>query len=430
MRNFFRNNELFQIGSLNSMGVLVRMATGLLVNKLLAVFLLPQGLALIGNFRDFMQALRGISTFSIEKGVTKYTADYKRDAQKLSEFISSLLFATAVFTGLIGLAVIIGAGFFSQLLFDTPDYQLLFRFLGMIVPFMALHSFLVAIVNGLGRYKTVVWIGIACNVSYALVMFYALRSFELTGALFTLGLIPFVYLLITLWLVKEDWPVLLASSYQRVKRFHLNGLMIYAGMVLLSAIVFPLLYVFIRNHITESLSAADAGYWEAMHRLSRQYMMFVLSLMTLYLLPKYAESTSATGFLKWAGEFYKMVLPFFVVGLVLIYVLKSFLIRLLFSEEFLPMEPLFKWQLIGDLFRALAMVLVFQFHAKRRVWPYIITDMLLAVLLYFGVLYGVRQYGLEGSVMAHAAAYLLYFCIIVFVFRKELWTYWSEKRNT
>ena len=429
MHKNFRHNELFKVGSLNSVGVLVKMASGLIVNKLLAIFLAPYGLAMVGNFRDFVQAILGVSTFSIEKGVTKYTADYKNDKQKLSEFISSLLFAAVIFSGIVGLVVIIGGGYFSQLLFDTPDYQLLFRFLGIVVPFMALQSFLLAIVNGLERYKTVVWIGIGCNVVYAILMVYVIQNFQLTGALFGLALVPFLYLMITLFMIREDWALLLASSYQHVRRLYLNGLLVYAGMVVFSAVAFPLLYLFIRNHIAEVLSLADAGYWEAMHRLSVQYMMFVLSLMTLYLLPKYAEERTATGFLSWAGSFYKTVFPFFIIGLVIIFFLKKFLIRLLFTQEFLPMEVLFKWQLLGDLFRAMAMVLVFQFHAKRMVWSYILTDMLLAASLGLGTVIGIRYFGLEGSAMAHAVAYLLYFCVIVMVFRRRIVTYWKQRRQ-
>ena len=427
MRHWFRHNELLKIGSLNSGGVLIKMATGVIVNKLLAVFLAPQGLALIGNFRDFMQAIQGMSTFSIQKGVTKYATDFKEDKQRLHDFVSSLFFSITILAIAVGLVVIAGAKYFSVLLFDVEAYAQLFRFFGIAVPVMALQSFLVALVNGLGRYKTVVWIGMGCNVAYAILMLLALQRFHLEGALYTLALVPILYFLITLLLVKKDWSVLRAVSAKRIKKIHLNGLLIYAGMILFSSIAFPLLYLFIRNYITDTLSAADAGYWEAMHRLSRQYMMFVLSLMTLYLLPKYAAEQSKNGFLSWAASFYKIIIPFFTIGLLAIYILKTPLVKLLFTKDFIPMIPLFKWQLLGDLFKALAMVLVLQFHAKRMVWPYIITDMMLVGTLSLSTMFYVKRFGVEGSAIAHAVTYSAYFFVILGVFRKPIYQYFSKQ---
>jgi PST family polysaccharide transporter len=66
------------------------------------------------------------------------------------------------------------------------------------------------------------------------------------------------------------------------------------------------------------------------------------------------------------------------------------------------------------------MVMVYQFHAKKMLWHYIITDLFLALSLFLSAIYLVPKIGLEGVVLGHALTYILYFFIILFIFRKSL----------
>jgi PST family polysaccharide transporter len=64
--------------------------------------------------------------------------------------------------------------------------------------------------------------------------------------------------------------------------------------------------------------------------------------------------------------------------------------------------------------------MVYQFHAKKMMWHYILTDLFLALGLYFSALFLIPKVGLEGVVIGHALTYFLYFILILTVFRKAL----------
>lgn len=84
----------------------------------------------------------------------------------------------------------------------------------------------------------------------------------------------------------------------------------------------------------------------------------------------------------------------------------------------MPSASLLGWQIIADFFRIMALVMVYQFHAKKMFWHYVITDLLLALGLYFSAVFFVPYYGLEGVVQGHALVYLIYFILILIIFRR------------
>ena len=55
IKHFIDKNQLIKIASLNSFSVLIRVISGFITSKLIAIFIGPEGLAFIGNFRDFFK---------------------------------------------------------------------------------------------------------------------------------------------------------------------------------------------------------------------------------------------------------------------------------------------------------------------------------------------------------------------------------------
>jgi PST family polysaccharide transporter len=200
----------------------------------------------------------------------------------------------------------------------------------------------------------------------------------------------------------------------------LKNLSQFAFMYLISGVSFPLVFLGIRNFLINNIGEVGAGYWESTIRISNYYLLFVLSLLNLYLLPKLAEAHSKQQFRDIIFSFYKQILPIFISGLLIVYVLRDWIVRLIFSEEFIPATDLFLWQMVGDFFRVLALVMVYQFHAKKMMWHFILTDLFLALSLYFSALYFISKVGLQGVVIGHAITYIIYFSIILFLFRKPL----------
>ncbi len=119
------------------------------------------------------------------------------------------------------------------------------------------------------------------------------------------------------------------------------------------------------------------------NRISGYYMLFVTTILSVYFLPKLtlAKNNLDTKHIFWS--FYKTILPVFVLLLIGIYFLRFYIVSLLFTESFLPVTNLFFWQLIADFLKVAALVLGYQFFAKKLTLAFMLSEFFSLSVLYF-----------------------------------------------
>lgn len=419
LKRLVLNSPLLQVTTFNSLSIGVKLITSLVVSKLTAVLLGTQGVALIGNLRNALSVFHNFSTGGLDKAVVKYTGESHEDDLAFTTFVSTLLWVFVVLSVLIFVFVFGFSEIIAVKIFDDASFAYIFKWTAILLPLYGLNAFMLAILKGLNQFKKVIRIHLATHILNLLVFTFCIYVFDLRGALMAVVIVPSASLILTLMLAHKkinlnafDWRVFSSKQLKNFGQF--------AFMTLISAVSFPLVYLGIRQYLSDEISIDAAGYWEANFRLSTFYLIFMQSLLNLYILPKLVENKSQKGFQNVVLGFYKQIVPLFALGLFLVFLLKKYLVLLVFSDEFLPVTSLLGWQIIADFFRILALVMVYQFHAKKMLWHFIITDLLLAVGLYFSAIYFVQIYDLQGVVIGHALTYLVYFILIFLLFRKPL----------
>jgi PST family polysaccharide transporter len=81
---------------------------------------------------------------------------------------------------------------------------------------------------------------------------------------------------------------------------------------------------------------------------------------------------------------------------------------------------LFFWQLIGDAFKAMSLILGYQFFAKKMTKAFIMTELFSLTVLWVSSTYFISVFGIEGVVIAHTITYFVYFLTLLFYFRKSV----------
>ena len=158
----------------------------------------------------------------------------------------------------------------------------------------------------------------------------------------------------------------------------------------------------------------EAGYWTAMNFISKNYMAFSSAIFTLYVIPKFSRIYDRNGFLKEVINIYKTLLPLFGLGMLLIYIFRDFIINIIYPN-FVGLEPLFKWQLMGDFIRLASLVIAHQFLAKKLVKSFIFTELISLGLFFVFSKYLVDVYGATGVVMAHFYRFIVYLVVVIIV---------------
>lgn len=413
-------NPVVRLTSLNGVSVITRIMGGFISGKMIA-FLGPAGMAIVGNLRNALVFVDTFATLGMQNGIIKYTAQYTDDKEQLKAVVSTVL--TAIITGIFILGLILGlpAQFWSSVVFNgSTAYAWVFIVLGCVLPFYAGGMVLVGLLNGLGKYNRVIYINIIGNILGVIVSAVLIFSFKTEGAL--AGLI-FTPVLVFFLSVYPFYKALGGFSVFKPAYFSepmFKNLCSYSLMSLVTALLGPAIFIILRNHITQMAGINALGYWEGINRISSFYMMFATTLQSVYFLPMLAKARTNNEIRKTWHSYYKIVVPVFFIGLVLIYLLRRQVIVITLSDAFLPMQALFVWQLLGDLFKVSSQILAQEFFARKMVAAFIISEIGSFAVMYISGTLLINKFGVEGATMAHLVTYMVYFAGMVWYFRKKL----------
>ncbi len=416
-----KNNVLIKISSLNAVSVLVTAITSLVGVKVVALVLGTEGMALIGNLRNALTTVQSASTLGMYNGIVKYIAEYTKDRTELARMLSTVVCLFMIAVCCVALGLFIGASYWNTLLFGTSyHFESIFKALAFALPFYALHSVGLAIINGFAYYKKYIVISIISSIAGLLVSVLLIWYHQLQGAFIAVIGTPIVGLVIITGAMRTEKELLRLISIHHISFTYVKKMSSYAVMTLVSAVILPLIMIRVRNHIIATAGIDEAGYWEAIQRISKQYMVFITTLLTLYVLPKFATIKRSKAFRKEVTNFYKVMLPIFGVGFIGVYGVRHWIVALLFSADFSAMESQFGWYLMGDFFKIASLVIAYQLIAKKMLLYYMITEVLSLLLLYLSSIYLINRYGFIGASMAHFFNYVCYFIMMIIVFRNSL----------
>jgi O-antigen/teichoic acid export membrane protein len=418
---YINKNVLVKVTPLEIVSLFVKIISGILTSKAIAIFIGVEGLALIGNLRNFVSSFQTISIFGLYNGTVKYIAKFKNNTLRLSQTLSTVFYIGFFATILVSFFCYFNAEAINNFIFPTyNNYPYVIKIFAIVLPFYALNMFSFSIMNGFSNYKMLIIVNIIGQILGLSITLILIYQNQIEGALISIAIAEALICLITLVSIINRRNLVNLISVKQISLSFFNKIGSYSVMALMSAVLMPLVMLAIRSYIIDNLGYKDAGLWEAMTRISKYYLMFITSLTALYILPRFTELDGVKAFKKEVFNFYKSVMPFFAVFLLLIYFFKHFIVLGVFSYEFKPVEDLFLWQILGDFIKVLSIVIAYQFLAKKMFWHYVITELFLLIILYLTSIYLVDYYGLEGAVIAHFISYLMYFGLILLIFGTSL----------
>ena len=429
--HYINNKVLVKIASLQTTSVLTRIIAGILTSKAIAIFIGAEGLALIGNLRNFVSAFQNIATFGFYKGAVKYISKFKDDTNKLSKTLSTIYYIGFIATIIVCFFCYFWAEWINDIIFPTyNDYAYIIKIFAIVLPFYALNMFSFSIMNGFSKYKILIIINIIgqiLSVSVALLLIY---QNKVDGALISVVIAESLIFLITLVGIINRKSLVTQIKASNVSYSILKKMSPYSLMALFTTVLLPFIAIAIRFYIINNLGYKEAGFWEAMTRISNYYLMFVSSVIGLYLLPRFSEINGLKAFKKEVLSFYKAIIPTLVIGLFSIYLLRHYIVLVIFSEAFQPVEDLFLWQILGDFIKILSIVIAYQFLAKKMFWHYILTEAFLLIILYITSIYFIDLLDdVKGAVIAHFVSYVMYYGIILLIFGSSLFGLESKNKK-
>ena len=418
--SFFKKNLIFKITSLNSLVVGIRLLVSLIVQNLLAQYTGQSGIAKVGQIRNLSNILTSLSSFGVFNGIVKYVSEYKNNEKGLIKLFSTVFVISSIATISISVIIFIYSKELSSWLFLTEDYYLVFHILSVIVPFIAMNRIFNGIISGLSAYKVHAKIEVIWYLIASIFLLISLYYYNIEGVLIAIAVTPLVQFLVLSLIFGKT-----INDYVKFKKLSLQTplVKVLLGFSLISfvaTVCLNFVEINFRTLISEKISENEAGIWTAMSSISKIYMQFLITVFSIYILPKYTSLNFSHEFKNEVKAIYKTLLPIVVLGMLLVFFSKKYLILSIYNESFLSMTILFKWQLLADLVRFSANILSFKFLAKKQIKHFVLTQLIgLTTYLIMGNLL-IDLYLVEGLVMALFFSNLIYLIVVLTVLRKDL----------
>lgn len=412
--------DIVKVFSLTSLSTLVKMLTGFVSVKVVASIIGPAGVALVGQLNNFATIAMSLSSGGINNGITKYISEFKNDEGKVRTYLSTALRITVICSLCVGVAMIVLNRLLSRLILQTEEYWYVLLIFGFTILLYAINSMLLSVVNGFKEFRKYVKINIANSIVGLCFTLAFVLTLGLPGALVSAVTYQSVMLFITMWMIRKSAWAAWGNFKGRLNKLASKQYFKYTLMTLTTAATVPISQLLLRSYVISEISPIEAGWWEAMNRLSNMYLMVITTSFSVYYMPRLSEIQDRIELRREILKAYKIIVPILLVGFTLIYVFRHLIIRILFSQEFLPMDSLFIWQLIGDFFKICSWLLAFLMVAKARMKAYITTEIVFALTFIFLGFVFMRLNGVIGITQAYLINFILYLICMVILFKDIL----------
>ncbi|MBW5408392.1 O-antigen translocase [Morganella morganii] len=408
---------LIKTSILSLIATFFKMLSGLVINKAVSVYIGPSGLALIGQFQNFIQITLIAAQGAINNGVVKYTSEYAHDKKSLSSLLSTALkisISTSIFSSIL---IIFFSKKLSQLVLSRDDLYPVFILLGVTITLFVLNSLFLSILNGLKEIVTYIKINIAQSTLSLIFTSILIFYYGLNGALVSLATNQSIVFFITLFIIRKNKTIKINHFKRAYDKKIAMKLFSFSFMAIISALSLPITQFIIRNYTRNNYGPDQAGYLQGMWYISSIYLMVITTALGTYYLPKLSELKTKTEITEEIKNGYKILLPITISCSFIIYLSKDIIIDILFSKDFINMKYLFSWQVMGDVFKISSWLISYTLLAKAKTYIFILTEIIFSLTLVMLSLIFITAYGAEGATIAYLINYAIYFICMIIIFK-------------
>jgi len=401
--------KLVKTTLLSGLSTISRLASGFISIKVIAVIIGPSGVALVGQFANFISMITTVASGAINNGIISYTAKNTNNTKQLYKVWQTGFCLSAVLSFICMVVLLLFRNQISIYFLHSEKYVIVIICFAVSILLFVWNQLLLSILNGLGKITKLTTLSILSNIVSLIISILLVIHWQIIGALIALAIIPNLMFLVTIITVYHESWFKLKHMIGKIDLKVLKELKGYTFMAIIAAIVTPLQQLAVRNLIISKMGIDVAGCWQGLQKISDAYLAIVYTAFSTYFLPKFASLNSNKLIKQELKDCYKLIIPFLLFSIIFIYFSREYIVRILFSNQFDTMNQLFFWQLVGDFFKTVAWPLGLIFVAKGNAIVIGVNDIIfngMIVILSYAL---IDYIPLQATVLSFAITYFLWF---------------------
>lgn len=416
------SSKFIKVGIIYGTSTVLKMLIGIITIKLISFYLGTEGLGQLGQFMSIMTIVSLLAGGAISTGIVRNISASKNDELVKSLYLKASFVIWAWFSLIVFIILIWQSSYLSEIIFNRSDYYYVFIILAFAQAGIGLYNIFINIINAYQDVYQYAIISFMMALIGAIILWFLIYVYGISGAIIGLLVSPLIGSILSLFIVFKKKYLSINCLKVKAKLPQYKSLFAFSIMLVVSACTIPIVQIILRDWIATDLGWHYVGIWQGMVKLSDVYLQFITIVLANYYLPRLSEKNNF-------NEIHKeMILAIRTAIIILIpltffiWIIREWVILILFSNDFLEMKELFLPQLIGDIFKILAYIIGYIAVSKGLTFIYVIAEILQSTLILLLTNIFLIKFSIQGVIYASTLTYFIYLIICLSVY----WFYYKK----
>ena len=389
--------------------------------KLIAIWIGPAGIGLFGIFNMALDLISGVTEIGIRSSSVRDIASSNADPRRREEVIATVIRWMTGLGGLGALLTFLFAPLLSEYSFGDTSQAGGFRLLAAVVFLMAISSGWSAVLQGTGRLRDIARISVIGTFGGMIVsipLFYYLRLDSIVLSILAYAAVTAGVTLAYRYRPPrgEEVPrVSLRRSWSIGRSFVVLGIFISVSDILGQLAN----YAFI-SWLNVSTDSTTVGYFQAGNTMIFRYVGLIFSAIAMEFYPRLSSNASSSIRTSvFVAHEIKVCMAVLVPFTILFIIFAPLIVRILYSDAFMPVVPYVTLGIVGTLFRAVSVSMAFVILARGDGRTYLLTETISAVTMlpiYIGCY---KAWGIAGFGVAYTLWFALYTLAVMAIYYRR-----------
>lgn len=342
-------------------------------------------MGIYAQFQTFYSLLTFATPLGLQNGIIKCTSEItsENDSEKLKllyyDSIKLLLISSVFFS----IFIFLISSQVSSLLLNDSSYSHYIMLMAFGIIFINFYYFFDSFIKGLKIIDLYVKISIISILVTIILSIPLIIYYGLMGAVAALFLTPISFSTFSVFFLNRH--KLIPSPHNlfslKFQNFSLIKHLLSIGFAfILVGVINQSSLLIVRKLTIDNLGIYSNGLLQCAFAFSINYFGIIFSSISAYLFPRFSALNSKESCNEFININYRNVIILITILFSIIYVFKNLFIIILYSNDFLPAAYLFKFQFVGDYFKAISWIFGLWLIPRFKLKLYIIAEFIFSTI--------------------------------------------------
>lgn len=357
-------------------------------------------------------------------GLMRYFSEYFKEgkSREISYLIKFFFIRNFVVAILLSGFTLFFSEYLSSVILTDSSYQNLLIIFSLSIPASLLFNFIDIFLKSSRRITNYVIFQTLCALTNIVINVPLIIFFGLTGAVIGIVLSGVLNSIIGIVVLKKIkiFPDLKLISH--VDKGVIKDVFWFGVSSMISLVVMQFTLLLIKINLGDKLGLEAVGIFQSVYSISVSYFGIFFGLLGTYSIPKLSTFKNNEEFNDELNTTLKFLLIIYTPIIISVFIFRTFLITLLYSDEFLLAKDLLLYQLIGDFLKAMGWTFGLWLIPKVKIKQWLTFDIVTYTVFYssFYIFLYILKWDIKSVSIAYMISFFAHFTINFIYTKKSL----------